>query len=101
VEEFKSKRDYQDLLKLASTYFPTTIVVDGYDVAIIGINIRVGQISNLIYSVNQIIKILMQRDNMGYDEAVEFFNYNIKPLENIDEALSPLFFDDRPHFSLN
>jgi len=96
-----SKKDEIDIKKIATEQFPNTIMVEGYDNAIVGISIRKPNISNIIYSLNGIIKILMNRDSMEYDEAVTFFEYNIKPLENIEENKSPIFWDDRPHFSLN
>lgn len=96
-----SKRDEIDIIKIATEQFPNTIMVDGYDKAIVGISIRKPNISNVIYSMNEIIMILMRRDSMEYDEAVSFFEYNIKPIEDVSEDKSPLFWDDRPHFSLN
>ena len=43
----------------------------------------------------------MDRDGMSYDEAVECFDYNVLPIQDVNEEKSPLFYDDRPHFSLN
>tara|TARA_Y100001937_G_C7133368_1_gene338710 strand:- start:3792 stop:4088 length:297 start_codon:yes stop_codon:yes gene_type:complete len=96
-----SKNDEIDIKKIATEQFPNTILIDGYDKAILGLTIRKPNITNIIYSMHKIITILMQRDCMEYDEAIEFFNYNIKPLENVGDTTSPIFFDDRPHFSLN
>ena len=50
---------------------------DGLDGAIIGIGERCGQEDILVYDVAKVIDILMQRDGMNYDEAHEFFSYNI------------------------
>ncbi len=96
-----SKKDEIDIKKIATEQFPNTILIDGYDKAIVGISIRKPNISNIIYSMNEIIMILMRRDSMEYDEAVTFFEYNIKTFENVEENKSPIFWDDRPHFSLN
>jgi len=89
-----------DLMKIATEQFPETIVVDGMDDAIIGLSLRKPNLTNFIYSVNKIIKVLME-DNATYDEAVEWYEYNIKPLEDVDKEHSPMFYDDRPHASLN
>jgi len=89
-----------DVIKIAREQFPKTIQVDGMDDAIIGLSIRKPNLTNFIYSVNKIIKVLME-DNATYDQAVEWYEFNIRPLENLDEKNSPIFFDDRPHFSLN
>jgi hypothetical protein len=89
-----------DVIKIAHEQFPLTIQLDDLDEAIMGLSLRVSGMSNYIYSVNKIIIHLM---NSGYNyaEAEEHFYYNIKPLENIDMEISPMFYDDRPHFSLN
>ena len=50
---------------------------DGLDGAIIGIGERCGQEDILVYDVGKVIDILIQRDGMNYDEAHEFFSYNI------------------------
>jgi hypothetical protein len=50
---------------------------DGLDEAIIGIGSRCGQKDLLIYDIDKIIWILMQRDGMTEAEAEEFFDYNI------------------------
>tara|TARA_R110001632_G_scaffold231688_1_gene370737 strand:- start:3389 stop:3673 length:285 start_codon:yes stop_codon:yes gene_type:complete len=89
-----------DIIKIAREQFPKTIQLDGMDDAIIGLSIRKPNTTNFVYSVNKIIKVLME-DKCTYDEAVEWYEYNIKPLENLDEKSSPMFYDDRPHFSLN
>ena len=53
---------------------------DGYDDCIIGrsaiwlVNERVDVI---VYSADLVIKELMNKDGMSYDEAVEFFCFNI------------------------
>jgi len=55
------------------------IVFDGLDEAFLG----VGYIFNkafACYSKDKIISILMDRDCMTYDEAIEFFDFNIAGL---------------------
>ncbi len=47
---------------------------DGLDAAIIGTDYRTG---NLIYSVDLVLDILRNRDNMSYEDAYEFFAFNI------------------------
>lgn len=89
-----------DIVKIAREQFPKTIQVGGMDDAIIGLSIRKPNLTNYIYSVNKIIKVLMQ-ENATYDEAVLWYEFNIKPLEDIDKKHSPMFYDDRPHASLN
>jgi hypothetical protein len=46
---------------------------DGYDSAIIGVSTD----GIVVYDLEGIIKILMERDSMDYEEAQEFIDYNI------------------------
>jgi hypothetical protein len=50
------------------------LTADGFDDAIIGVNENSMQI---VYSVSKSIDILMERDGMEYDEAIEFMEYNV------------------------
>ena len=44
---------------------------------IVGVGERMGSEPFLVYNKLLVIEILVQRDKMGYEEAMEFFNYNI------------------------
>ena len=48
--------------------------VDGFDEAIIGQDYEMGR---YVYSIERILEILMLRDDMTMDDAMEFFNFNI------------------------
>lgn len=50
---------------------------DGLDRAIIGVGDRCGQPAIVAYDVSKVIEILMTRDGMSYEEATEFFEFNI------------------------
>jgi len=50
---------------------------DGYNAAIMGIVQRYGQESVILYDTDKILGILVYRDGMTYDKAVEFFEFNI------------------------
>ena len=49
---------------------------DGYDDAILGVVSGFGGKSAMLYSTARCIAILMTRDGMDYEEAVEFFEFN-------------------------
>jgi hypothetical protein len=53
------------------------LVADGYDEAVLGIARRCSQPDLIAYDVEKIIEILMTRDDMTYEDAVEFFDFNI------------------------
>ena len=56
---------------------PEALTADGLDDAILGIAYRAGAAPLVAYSTSQCIQILMDRDGMSYDEASEFFEFNI------------------------
>jgi len=54
------------------------MTASGLDDAIIGVGVRCSQPPVVIYSVDRVIKILMDRDGMTNEEAIEFFEFNIE-----------------------
>jgi hypothetical protein len=69
-----------------------TLKADGFDEAIMGYAGRCGMNDVLLYSTNKIIQILMERDGMTDEEAIEFFEFNIKGAY-MGEG-TPLYYDD-------
>ena len=56
---------------------PEALMIDGFDGAIIGMAERINLGPVVAYDIDAILQILIKRDNMTYEEAYEFFNYNI------------------------
>tara|TARA_Y100000589_G_scaffold91718_1_gene86361 strand:- start:6888 stop:7148 length:261 start_codon:yes stop_codon:yes gene_type:complete len=54
------------------------LTADGFDNAVIGIDDKTMRV---IYSVTKCIEILMTEMGMGMEEAVEFFEFNVKGSE--------------------
>jgi hypothetical protein len=54
------------------------MTADGLDNALVGVGRRCGQPTLAVYSVNKVLEILMKRDGMTDEEAVEYFEYNIE-----------------------
>lgn len=52
------------------------LFADGFEDAIIGMAERCGQPSLIVYDAGKCIEILVERDGMHPDEAIEFFEYN-------------------------
>ena len=50
---------------------------DGYDDCIIGMGTRCGMTDVFIYDKHKMITKLVRRDDMTYDEALEFIDFNI------------------------
>ena len=55
---------------------PEILFADGYDEAILGTTWD-GERTRVVYKVEEILNILMERDEMTYDEASEYFDFNI------------------------
>ena len=55
---------------------PEILFADGYDEAIAGV-IWDGERTRVVYTTEKILAILMERDEMSYDEASEYFDFNV------------------------
>ena len=53
------------------------IVLDGFDDCILGRVEQAGSDTKILYSIKAILSKLMERDGMSYEEAYEFYEYNI------------------------
>jgi hypothetical protein len=60
---------------LLAEYDEDILCADGFDEAIIGV-VHVGSNTIALYDMEKCIEILM-RDDMNYEEAYEFFIYNV------------------------
>ena len=70
----KAKQDLEDY----RINFPdeSTILADGFELAFLGCGYSFNG-SYAIYSLSNCLEILIQRDGMTYDEAEEYFEYNV------------------------
>ena len=64
IEEIKERAEEATLL-------------DGLDDAIIGMAEELGNGYRIVYSKSKIYEILMNRDGMTEEDAIEFYDYNI------------------------
>jgi len=71
---------------------PKALLADGFEDAFIGVA-RVHSKPPLVaYSCAACVKILMQRDGMTWEEAEEYFNFNVLQA-HVGEG-TPVFVDD-------
>ena len=56
---------------------PDALLCDGFDEAIIGMAERINLGHIVAYDVDKMLKIMVERDGMTYEEAMEYFGYNI------------------------
>lgn len=75
IEELRKDRDnrLEQLKETISEHNPEALFADGFDNAILGYSTEL----RVVYSVNQIMETLVERDGMTPDEAIEYFEYNI------------------------
>ena len=65
-----------DIIDLYCDDEPDILFAEGYDEAIAG-TVWDGERTRVVYKVEEILNILMERDEMTYDEASEYFDFNI------------------------
>ena len=53
------------------------IFYDGFDDAIIGVTQRMNEEPLVAYSVDKMVEIMVERDGMTHEDAVEYFDFNI------------------------
>ena len=68
-----NRKDIEDLY---ADDEPKMLFADGYDKAIAGV-VWDGKRTRVVYATEEILKILMDRDKMTYDEASEYFDFNV------------------------
>ena len=56
---------------------PEALLCDGFDDAIIGMAERNSLGPVVAYDTEKMIDIMVERDGMTYEEAIEYFDYNI------------------------
>jgi len=67
----------KDRLEFIQDNYPDVLIADGFDKAIMGIVERFGMNPVVLYNKNKCINIMIKRDGMTEEEAIEFYYYNI------------------------
>ena len=66
-----------DIQELVESYDSEMLIADCFDDAIIGVSERFGRSPIDAYDKDKCIQVLMDRDGMDYEDAIEFFNFNV------------------------
>ena len=76
IEELRQARQTRQdaLLNTIQELNPEAMLADGFDDCILGYE----KDGRVIYSIEEIIATLMERDGMSEEEAIEFFDFNIE-----------------------
>ena len=67
-------KERERLLESIAEFNPEALLADGLEGAIVGYDTK----GRVIYSVDNIIDILVERDGMSYEDASEYFSFNIE-----------------------
>ena len=71
-------KDNMDIIDHISEVSPEALLLDSFDDAIIGLAERINLGPVVAYDVEKILEIMRVRDEMTYEEAYEYYEYNIK-----------------------
>jgi hypothetical protein len=56
---------------------PEALFADGFDDAIIGICRKAGSLPVITYSYDKCVEVLMNQQDMPYDDAIEWMEFNV------------------------
>ena len=63
-----------DIREQIAEFNSEILFCDGFDEAIIGVAERIGNNPIVAYDTEKIIEILVEKDGMSYEEALEYFD---------------------------
>ena len=71
-------QSFAESLEALSEENPEALKADGFDAAFVGYGYQHGSDALAIYDENKCIQILVKRDGMTEEQAVDFFYFNVK-----------------------
>ena len=69
--------DVDRIREWVSEWNDEALLADGFEDALVGVCERIGAMPVVAYDRNECVNILMDRDGMTYEEAVEYFEFNV------------------------
>ena len=67
----------EDITEWIIEYNEEALLADGFEEAFLGVSEVFGRPPLATYDRDKCVDILIQRDGMTYEEAVEYFNFNV------------------------
>lgn len=67
----------EGLRELLGEENPDALLADGFEDAMVGLARRCGQPTLAVYDYTLGVRVLMKRDGMSYEEAVEWMEFNV------------------------
>ena len=74
---YTDDREIEHTLGWIGDINPEALLADGFNGAIIGMCERFGGPPIVAYDKEECLQILINNDDMSYEDALEFFNYNV------------------------
>lgn len=67
----------QEIEEWAEEVEETFLFADGFDEAILGVGEQYSRTTAVVYDYNKCVQILVDRDKMSYEDAVEYMEFNV------------------------
>lgn len=64
---------HEEILSIVKDQHPEALIADGFDKAIVGYTTN----GNLVYNIEKMAGILMERDKMSHADAIEYLEFNV------------------------
>jgi hypothetical protein len=74
MEKPLTRQDIHDSLESRGE---SVLLCDGFDEAFIGLSQRINEPLLAVYSYEKMVQVLMKRDGMGHDDAVDYLDFNV------------------------
>jgi hypothetical protein len=81
----------ENFRNILDEYAEGSVILDGFDDAIIGITEEFGRGPRILYSKDKILEILTSNEQMDIAEAIEYYEFNI--LGSYLGERTPIFLD--------
>lgn len=69
---------------------------DGFEDALIGIGMKKGSEDSLVYDYEKCVEILIERDGMSHEEAIEWMEFNV--VDAYVGPTTPIFVHTDPEY---
>lgn len=76
-ENFKDAPTRSDIQEYLESRDETVLLCDGFDEAFIGLSQRINEPLLAVYSYDKMVDVLMKRDGMEHDDAVDYLDFNV------------------------
>tara|TARA_R110000751_G_scaffold209594_1_gene313489 strand:+ start:1882 stop:2169 length:288 start_codon:yes stop_codon:yes gene_type:complete len=73
IYKYTKRMNHDKILEIVKEHYPEALIADGFNSAIVGYTNE----GKLVYRVAKMIDILMTRDEMSEEDAMEYIDYNV------------------------